>query len=146
MTTTHRISTAIVLTCALGIAATSASARPFDLNANGSYVPSANGSAAGTHDPGTRSVAAAGAGYGSGDSAIPSTGAHHPQPEAVASGGAGAPNTSATVVRVLAPTDGFDWGDAGIGAAGGLALATIGVGGALAVSHHRTRRATAPQP
>jgi hypothetical protein len=44
------------------------------------------------------------------------------------------------VVRVQAPADGFDWGDAGIGAAGGLALSLIGLGGALAVSHHRTGR------
>lgn len=43
-----------------------------------------------------------------------------------------------TVVRVTAPS-GFDWGDAGIGAAGGLALTMIGVGGALAASQRRDR-------
>ena len=49
------------------------------------------------------------------------------------------------VVRITAPASGFDWGDAGIGAAGGLALAMLGVGGALAISQHRpqrTRRST----
>ncbi len=44
------------------------------------------------------------------------------------------------VVRINAPTGGFDWGDAGIGAAGGLALSLVGIGGALAISQHRTRR------
>ena len=49
------------------------------------------------------------------------------------------------VVRIQAPPSGFDWGDAGIGAAGGLALAAIGVGGALVVSQRRGRRgATVP--
>jgi hypothetical protein len=45
-----------------------------------------------------------------------------------------------TIVRVTTPTDGFDWGDAGIGAAAGVALSMIGLGGALAVSQRRTRR------
>jgi hypothetical protein len=44
---------------------------------------------------------------------------------------------------VTARNSGFDWGDAGIGAAGGLALSMVGLGGALAVSQRRTRRATA---
>ena len=34
----------------------------------------------------------------------------------------------------------FDWGDAGIGAAGGLTLAMLGVGGGLALSQRRSRR------
>ena len=46
------------------------------------------------------------------------------------------------VVRVQAPQSGFDWGDAGIGAAG-LALSVIGIGGAFAVSQRRSRRSTA---
>jgi hypothetical protein len=47
------------------------------------------------------------------------------------------------VVRVQAPANGFDWGDAGIGAAGGLALALISLGAALAVSQHHNRNTTA---
>jgi hypothetical protein len=49
------------------------------------------------------------------------------------------------VVRVQAPQSGFDWGDAGIGAAGGVALAMLGLGGALVVMHRpkRTRQTTA---
>ncbi len=46
------------------------------------------------------------------------------------------------VVRIQTPPNGFDWGDAGIGAASGLALAMIGVGGALAVSQRGRRRGT----
>ncbi|HEY1508555.1 MAG TPA: hypothetical protein VGF93_06115 [Solirubrobacteraceae bacterium] len=45
------------------------------------------------------------------------------------------------IVRVAAP-GGFDWGDAGIGAAGGLALAMVGLGGWVAVSQSRARRTT----
>jgi hypothetical protein len=48
---------------------------------------------------------------------------------------------SPTIVRVTAPSGGFDWGDAGIGAAGGFALSMIAIGGALAVSQRRTRSA-----
>jgi hypothetical protein len=43
-------------------------------------------------------------------------------------------------VRIHAPESGFDWGDAGIGAAGGLALSMMCLGGALAVSQNRARR------
>ena len=44
------------------------------------------------------------------------------------------------VVRVHAPHRGFDWGDAAIGAAGGLVLAGLGVGGGLMISRRRPRR------
>jgi hypothetical protein len=53
---------------------------------------------------------------------------------------AAAPASQPTIVRVSAPASGFDWGDAGIGAAGGFALSMIGVGGALATSQRRGRR------
>jgi hypothetical protein len=57
--------------------------------------------------------------------------------------GAVAKTTAPPVVaRVQAPQSGFDWGDAGIGAAG-LVLSVIGIGGAFAVSQRRTRRSTA---
>jgi hypothetical protein len=41
------------------------------------------------------------------------------------------------IVRITAPASGFDWGDAGIGAAGGLAITMLGVGAALTVSQRR---------
>jgi hypothetical protein len=43
------------------------------------------------------------------------------------------------VIKAYQP-NGFDWGDAGIGAAGGLVLSVVGVAGAVAVSRHRNRR------
>jgi hypothetical protein len=47
------------------------------------------------------------------------------------------------VVKVRAD-GGFDWGDAGIGATGMLALAAIGAGAAVATGHRRGRQL--PQP
>jgi hypothetical protein len=43
-----------------------------------------------------------------------------------------------TIVRVTTPAGGFDWADAGIGAAGGFALTLLGVGAALTISGRRT--------
>ena len=48
----------------------------------------------------------------------------------------------ATIVRVSTPSSGFDWGDAGIGAAGGLALSMLGLAGALMLSQRRERRSS----
>jgi hypothetical protein len=47
---------------------------------------------------------------------------------------------SGPVVVRLTERSGFDWGDAGIGAAGGTALALLGVGGALLISERRPPR------
>jgi hypothetical protein len=49
-------------------------------------------------------------------------------------------DSPATIVVATAHDGGFDWGDAGIGAAGGLGLTIVAVGGALTVSQRRTRR------
>ena len=49
-----------------------------------------------------------------------------------------------TIVRVIAPSNAFDWGDAGIGAAAGLALAMLGLGGTLALSQRRPRHPNSP--
>jgi hypothetical protein len=49
--------------------------------------------------------------------------------------------TSPTIVRVTTHDSGFDWGDAGIGAAGGVAVVVIALGGALVVSGQRRGRA-----
>jgi hypothetical protein len=40
-----------------------------------------------------------------------------------------------------APSSGFDWGDAGIGAAGAIVLVLIGTGGVVATTNRRGRRA-----
>jgi hypothetical protein len=52
-------------------------------------------------------------------------------------------STTPPVVRLQAPASGFDWGDAGVGAAGGLALSMVGLGAALALSQRRTRHTKA---
>jgi hypothetical protein len=49
-----------------------------------------------------------------------------------------APAAAQAVVRIQAPGGGFDWGDAAIGAAGGLALALLAVGGVLLLTDQRT--------
>jgi hypothetical protein len=54
-------------------------------------------------------------------------------------GGASFTVARGPVVRITTPASGFDWGDAGIGAAGGLAIAILGVGGGLVITH-RPRR------
>jgi hypothetical protein len=51
------------------------------------------------------------------------------------------PETSEPVTTVTTggSADGFDWGDAGLGAAGMLAIGAMGAGGVLAVGHRRAR-------
>lgn len=101
MTTTHRITTAVLVSLGFAIGAAPALAWQSDITPNGSEVPAGS--------PSVTSQATI-------------------------------PATPPTIVRVSATNGGFDWGDAGIGAAGGLALSMVGVGGALAVSQRRTRR------
>ena len=50
------------------------------------------------------------------------------------------PKVPATIARVIAPSDGFDWGDAAIGAAAGFMLTLAGLGGGAAIARRRTRR------
>jgi hypothetical protein len=53
------------------------------------------------------------------------------------------PTAPPALVRAQAPQRGFDWDDAGIGAAGGLMLSIVAVAGAFAVTQRRSRRSTA---
>ena len=57
-----------------------------------------------------------------------------------------APFTAQTtpIVQITTPSSGFDWADAGIGAAGGLAITMLGVGGALVVAQRRGRHPHRP--
>lgn len=52
------------------------------------------------------------------------------------------PTTPQPAVEIVHVTDHqpFNWGNAGIGAAGGFAIAILGAGGALAIVETRTRR------
>jgi hypothetical protein len=63
-----------------------------------------------------------------------------PRTEVVSGGGYGPVSAPATVVRVVAPSGGFDWGDAGIGAGGAFVLSMIGLGGVLAAANRRSRQ------
>ena len=137
MTTTHRFSTGVVLALALALAsAAPASARLFDLNANGTYV--AAGAANPTNNGQLRPVVRPNP-----DQQTLTGATTHPTPATSPSSTVARTSkvsASPPVVRVQAPANGFDWGDAGIGAASALALSIIGLGGALALSRHRTRR------
>jgi hypothetical protein len=53
---------------------------------------------------------------------------------------AGVPST---VVTVASPDGPFDWGDAGIGAAGGIVLLMLGLGTVRGASRYRTRHTAA---
>jgi hypothetical protein len=48
------------------------------------------------------------------------------------------------VVQVTTPKAGFDWGDAGIGAAAALGLSMIALAAALTISQRRARRTSQP--
>ena len=48
-----------------------------------------------------------------------------------------APAGASVVTAIEVPGDGFDWGDAGIGAAGGIAILAILFGTMMAVTHRR---------
>ena len=49
-----------------------------------------------------------------------------------------------TIVRVTDPKGGFDWGDAGIGAAGALGLTLAATGGTLLLARRRNDPPTRP--
>ncbi|HKH15639.1 MAG TPA: hypothetical protein VKA47_13395 [Solirubrobacterales bacterium] len=48
-----------------------------------------------------------------------------------------APAEASVITAIEVPGDGFDWADAGIGAAGGMAILAILAGMAMAVTHRR---------
>ena len=133
MTTTHRITIGVVLALALASAA-SASASQVDLNTNGSEVPAATASTQTTSHETTNAatpfVQAASARVAH-QLAARDTARH----SAIVS-------TPAAIVHVTAGDSGFDWGDAAIGAGGGIALTMIGLAAALAASQRRARRAS----
>ena len=159
---------ALTIALALSATAAPASARSFNYNSTGSMVqqPPPTGVAF-SHGARTRSLAAAGAGDRYGDTPTLSTVSVPPilptvkasqlarfeQAERQAAAYA-PPNgrvysdaeTNAyktvaipSVVAVAASPVGFDWGDAGIGAAAGFALAIVGLGSALVISRRQRR-------
>jgi hypothetical protein len=55
-----------------------------------------------------------------------------------------APPGGAPVVQVVHEGRGFDWGDAGIGAAAGVGLSLLAVGGSVTTASRRRRRTVSP--
>jgi hypothetical protein len=114
MTTTHRMTTtAAVILSLVAAGAPAASARPAD------FVPAGKQAPASVYSRPDKSL-------------VPVA-----TPDRGRIANATAPQAD---VRIQSPPSGFDWGDAGIGAVGGLALAMLGVGGGLVISHQRPRR------
>jgi hypothetical protein len=134
MTTYHRITTAVLVSLGLAISATPALALPTDLTPNGSEVPA--GSPSVTSQPTSAGLSQTSPVVSPNpDQRVLPTGQHQLVPTT------SPPSpVSPTIVRVVAPSGGFDWGDAGIGAAGGFALSMIVAGGALVASQRRDRR------
>jgi hypothetical protein len=56
----------------------------------------------------------------------------------------GDPSVTQTTVRVIAPANPFDWADAAIGAAGGVAISLVVVGAALAMTRRHRQYVRAP--
>jgi hypothetical protein len=110
---------------------------------SGSGYAVTSAGAALAHNPTGLAVARAGSGYGYGSTPTASAGSNNPRSEVVSGGGYGNPTAPAAVVRVVAPSDGFDWGDAGIGAGCALALMTLVIGGILGAANIRRRAARA---
>jgi hypothetical protein len=161
----HRIAPAIALTLTLA-AAVPASAR-FDLNqaagtpdggsptsaapcsevCSGSgytflgkpAVTSARTGALLPHDPRPRSHVLSGGGSTSGNSITASRDSAAPCSEVCSGSGYGEPTATSTVVRVVAPTEGFHWDDAGIGAGTAFVLTVLLAGGVLGAAKIRRR-------
>jgi hypothetical protein len=111
---THRRTTLAALPAlalALGATATLASARPIDPASQGSFVPAGKPVPASVYSRPDKSMIA----LTSPSSAAVAANATVPQ----------------AVVRIQTPQPGFDWGDAGIGAAGGIGIAMLAAGGGL---------------
>ena len=116
----HRLRRVLALATMIGaLAAPAASAAPIDPVVAGTAAGQANGQPNGG---GVDSTLPHGVRYSSTQVDSPS----NPAPEPVAVAG-----------------DGFDWGDAGIGAAGMLALGAIAAGAAVAVAHRPRREKAA---
>ena len=168
MITTHRIGVGIALALALGAIAVPASATTFNYNPTGSMVQQPPPTAVAlSHGARTRLVAAAGAGHRYGNTPtlstlpvppiLPAIKASElarfeqaerqaaayapPNGRAYSDAETNAYKTAATpgVVAVATSPVAFDWGDAGIGAAAGFALAILGLGSALVISRRQRR-------
>lgn len=160
MTTHHRISTtlAAAVALALGAGAGPASAMPYGLNANGSSVPAAINAPSdvgqvsspvpcGDGCFGHRYRSASGQPTPGQQAQLNSYQQTVAKQFGATPGGLAGPAVRAPSANDgsgrrsdVSPSQGFRWGDAGIGAAGGLVLSMLGIGGVMAISQRRTRR------
>jgi hypothetical protein len=138
--TTRRISGIVSVALALSVAAP-AGARPLGPDNQGSY----------SQVPVTRPELVSQVGsVRSGNPAVrpnpdeqtaaPTTTGGGPSSEVIDNGGYGPAVAPPAVIRVATPSGGFDWGDAGIGAAATIGVVLLGVAGAFALSQRRARR------
>ena len=146
MRTRQHIKTTVALALALSaIAAPAASAQPQThsrQSASASPVvrpnPDQQTAVPTAANAGPRSEVVDGGGYRSPATPALSSTSTGPHSEVIDNRGYSFANVPPTIVRVIAPNSGFHWGDAGIGAAGALAI--LALGSAIAVSQRRARR------
>jgi hypothetical protein len=129
----------------LGASAVPASARPFDLDGNGSFVPAqtaTNSSTSVPPSPPSLKASVIAMHEQEEQRAVadtPPTGARHSNAKTNASATTAKRHISSGVAGAATPQTGFDWGDAGIGAAAGFMLAMLALSAALMISHRRPR-------
>ena len=134
----HRhISTAVALVVALAAAPSAASARPFQpisrpATSQTQAAPAVNPHSREAANPAARAIQAQAARV-----------AHQLAARDALAGRATPSPPSPLIVTVFQP-NGFDWGDAGIGAGAVIAISLIALGGTLAVTHRHDHRPAGP--
>ena len=160
MTTTHRITTGIVVALGLAASAVPASARPFDVNANGTYVSAGpvtglNSTPRGVAIELSQAQRAGAAVRPNPDQQVSRTSNHGGAAQGHTVGFRGCPRVGACISPYRVAIDGspataahqttatsqqpFQWGDAGIGAGAILVLLGAGSGAAVATRRQRHR-------
>ena len=134
----HRLKLAFGLSVVLTAVAAAPAAAMFVANGHGPVIVPAHPSTQATSDVTTSpcSEVCSGGSVTGQSSSVPLD----PWVHNVATQGTVTHPTQPTVVRVVAHNDGFDWGDAAIGAGAAAAILLIIVGGAGATTARRGRR------
>lgn len=135
----HQVSTAVALALAVAAVAPAAASARLELNPPAATSQTQTRPAVDLRSPGARDLANAAV------RVVHTQGARVRREFAARSAASGSGTGSpppVQIVKVSQPS-GFDWGDAGIGAAVGLTLSMIGLGGALALSQRWTHRTPA---
>ena len=134
----HRTATiALALALAAGVPTAAAAQQPGQPSSPATGSPCSEVCSGGGYGPGTSTTSPA---Y-SLPVILNDLGNPAPCSEVCSGGGYGSVSQpSPTPGHVVAHSAGFDWGDAGIGAGGMLALIVIGLGGALTLTRRRNRQ------